>query len=44
MNEEIQQTKEKTEALEKEFKATAKKVNKDYTLYLRMIRVKYGDA
>ena len=42
--EDIQLTTETTDAFEKEFQATANKVSKDYTLSLRMLRVKYGDA
>ncbi|TFB11183.1 LysM peptidoglycan-binding domain-containing protein [Candidatus Marinimicrobia bacterium MT.SAG.3] len=42
--EDIQLTSKTTKTFEKEFQATANKVSKDYTLSLRRLRLKYGDA
>ena len=42
--EDIQLTSKTTDAFEKEFRVTANKVSKDYTLSLRRLTLKYGDA
>ena len=42
--EDIQLTNKTTDAFEKEFRVTANKVSKDYTLSLHRLRLKYGDA
>lgn len=42
--EDIHLTNKTTDTFEKEFRVTANKVSKDYTLSLRRLRFKYGDA
>ena len=42
--EDIQLTSTTTDAFEKEFQSTANKVSKDFTLSLRRLRIKYGNA